>query len=54
VSWQGRRPTDPKIPITNRTVVRFWLLYAVVLFLAALAPLVVGPTSRARTGRALR
>jgi P-type Ca2+ transporter type 2C len=42
VSWQGQPPRDPKVPLTNRTAVRFWLLYAVVLFLAALAPLVVG------------
>jgi P-type Ca2+ transporter type 2C len=38
-----RPPRDPKVPITNRTAVLFWLLYAVVLFLAALTPLVVGP-----------
>ncbi len=38
-----RPPRDPKIPITNRTAVLFWLLYAVVLFLAALTPLVFGP-----------
>jgi Ca2+-transporting ATPase len=38
-----RRPRDPKVPITNRTAVLFWLLYAVVLFLAAVTPLVVGP-----------
>jgi Ca2+-transporting ATPase len=38
-----RPPRDPKLPITNRTAVLFWLLYAVVLFLAALTPLVVGP-----------
>ena len=33
-----RPPRDPKVPITNRTAVMFWLLYAVVLFLAALDP----------------
>ena len=38
-----RPPRDPKVPITNRTAVLFWLLYAVVLFLAALTPLVAGP-----------
>lgn len=38
-----RPPRDPKVPITNRTAVLFWLLYAVALFLAALTPLVVGP-----------
>ena len=35
-----RPPRDPKVPITNRTAVLFWLLYGVVLFLAALTPLV--------------
>ena len=38
-----RPPRDPKLPITNRTAVLFWVLYAVVLFLAALTPLVAGP-----------
>ncbi len=38
-----RPPRDPKLPITNRTAVAFWLLYAAVLFLAALVPLVWGP-----------
>jgi Ca2+-transporting ATPase len=38
-----RPPRDPKLPITNRTAVGFWLLYAAVLFLAALTPLVAGP-----------
>ena len=38
-----RPPRDPKVPITNRTAVLFWLLYAAVLFLAALTPLVAGP-----------
>jgi P-type Ca2+ transporter type 2C len=38
-----RPPRDPKLPITNRTAVLFWLLYAAVLFLAALTPLVAGP-----------
>ena len=37
-----RPPRDPKVPITNRTAVLFWLLYAAVLFLAALTPLVAG------------
>ena len=36
-------PRDPKIPITNRTAILFWILYGVVLFLAALVPLVAGP-----------
>ncbi|MEV4349525.1 cation-translocating P-type ATPase [Actinoplanes sp. NPDC049596] len=38
-----RPPRDPKMPISNRTAVSLWLLYAVVLFLAALVPLVFGP-----------
>ncbi len=38
-----RPPRDPKLPITNRTAVAFWLLYAAVLFVAALIPLVAGP-----------
>jgi P-type Ca2+ transporter type 2C len=39
----SRPPRDPKMPITNRTAVVLWLLYASVLFLAALTPLVAGP-----------
>jgi P-type Ca2+ transporter type 2C len=38
-----RPPRDPKIPITNRRAVLFWVLYALALFLAALIPLVAGP-----------
>jgi Ca2+-transporting ATPase len=38
-----RPPRDPMVPITNRAAVLFWMLYAVVLFLAALTPLVAGP-----------
>jgi P-type Ca2+ transporter type 2C len=38
-----RPPRDPKIPISNRTAIGFWLLYAVVLFVGALVPLVTGP-----------
>jgi Ca2+-transporting ATPase len=38
-----RPPRDPKVPITNRTAVICWVIYAVVLFLAALTPLVAGP-----------
>ncbi|MFI7600380.1 cation-translocating P-type ATPase [Actinoplanes sp. NPDC049681] len=38
-----RPPRDPRLPITNRTAVLTWLLYAAVLFLAALTPLVAGP-----------
>jgi Ca2+-transporting ATPase len=36
-------PRDPKVPITNRTAITFWLVYALVLFLAALTPLLFGP-----------
>jgi Ca2+-transporting ATPase len=39
----NRPPRDPKIPITNRTAVLFWILYGAVLFAAALIPLVAGP-----------
>jgi Ca2+-transporting ATPase len=38
-----RPPRDPKVPISNRTAIAFWLLYAVVLFVGALLPLVAGP-----------
>jgi P-type Ca2+ transporter type 2C len=38
-----RPPRNPKVPITNHTAVLFWVLYAAVLFLAALVPLVAGP-----------
>lgn len=38
----SRPPRDPKIPITNRKAIGFWILYGAVLFLAALTPLVVG------------
>jgi Ca2+-transporting ATPase len=38
-----RPPRDPKVPITNRTAVLTWIVYAAVLFLAALLPLVAGP-----------
>jgi Ca2+-transporting ATPase len=38
-----RPPRDPAVPITNPRAVLFWLLYAVVLFGAALIPLVAGP-----------
>ena len=34
----NRPPRDPKIPITNRTAILFWILYGAVLFLAALVP----------------
>jgi Ca2+-transporting ATPase len=38
-----RPPRDPRITITNRTAVLFWVFYAAVLFVAALIPLVAGP-----------
>ena len=38
-----RPPRDPAVPITNRGAVVMWVTYALVLFLAALAPLVLGP-----------
>jgi Ca2+-transporting ATPase len=38
-----RPPRDPKIPITNRSAIMFWVIYAAVLFLAAFTPLVAGP-----------
>jgi len=38
-----RPPRDPSVPITNRTAVMFWVLYAAVLFVAAFIPLVLGP-----------
>jgi Ca2+-transporting ATPase len=38
-----RPPRDPDVPITNRTAIMYWLLYAAVLFAAALVPLVAGP-----------
>ena len=39
----NRPPRDPKVPITNRTAILFWILYGAVLFVAALVPLVAGP-----------
>jgi P-type Ca2+ transporter type 2C len=38
-----RPPRDPSIPLTNQSAIVMWLLYALVLFLAAGAPLVAGP-----------
>jgi Ca2+-transporting ATPase len=38
-----RPPRDPSLPITNRTAVAMWMLYAAVLFVAALIPLIAGP-----------
>ena len=39
----SRPPRDPKVPITNRKAVTFWLIYGTVLFVAAFFPLVVWP-----------
>jgi Ca2+-transporting ATPase len=39
----SRRPRDPKLPIANRGAVRAWLLFASVLFIGAVGPLVLGP-----------
>jgi Ca2+-transporting ATPase len=38
-----RPPRDPAVPITNQAAVVMWIVYALVLFLAAMAPLVAGP-----------
>jgi P-type Ca2+ transporter type 2C len=38
-----RPPRDPNVPITNRGAVVMWIGYALVLFVAALIPLVAGP-----------
>jgi Ca2+-transporting ATPase len=38
-----RPPRDPKLPISNRTAVTFWILYGGVLAAAAFVPLVAGP-----------
>jgi Ca2+-transporting ATPase len=38
-----RPPRDPKVPISNRTSVSFWILYGAVLAAAAFVPLVAGP-----------
>jgi P-type Ca2+ transporter type 2C len=38
-----RPPRDPGVPISNRSSVTMWLVYATALFLGALAPLVLGP-----------
>jgi P-type Ca2+ transporter type 2C len=39
----ARPPRDPKLPISNRGAITSWVLYASVLFVAALLPLVIGP-----------
>jgi Ca2+-transporting ATPase len=38
-----RPPRDPAVMITNRGAVTMWVIYALVLFLAAFLPLVAGP-----------
>ena len=38
-----RPPRDPAVPITNRSAVVMWIVYAFVLFVAAFVPLVAGP-----------
>jgi Ca2+-transporting ATPase len=38
-----RPPRDSTVPITNRTAIMMWLVYAFVLFLGAFLPLVAGP-----------
>ncbi|MFI6676194.1 cation-translocating P-type ATPase [Kribbella sp. NPDC050470] len=44
-----RPPRDPGVPITNRNAVIRWVGYAIVLFLAAFAPLVAGPDEPSTT-----
>lgn len=44
-----RPPRDPKVPITNRNAVLTWIVYAAVLFLAALVPLLAGPDEPSST-----
>ena len=44
-----RPPRDPAVPITNRGAVILWIVYALVLFLAALIPLVAGPDEPSTT-----
>ena len=44
-----RPPRDPAITITNRSAVVMWVVYAFLLFLAAVTPLVVGPDEPSTT-----
>jgi len=44
-----RPPRDPKLPITNRAAVSWWIVYGAVLFLCALVPLVWGPDKPSTT-----
>ncbi len=39
----SRPPRDPKLTITNRAAVTWWVVYGGVLFLASFTPLVFGP-----------
>ena len=50
----NRPPRDPRVPITNRLAITLWLVYATALFVAALVPLVAGPTNSDPTRRAPR
>ncbi|HEU5308462.1 MAG TPA: cation-translocating P-type ATPase [Acidimicrobiia bacterium] len=38
-----RPPRDPKLPISNRTAVTYWVFYGAVLAAASFVPLVAGP-----------
>jgi Ca2+-transporting ATPase len=44
-----RPPRDPAVPITNRSAVVKWIIYAFVLFVAAGVPLVAGPDEPSTT-----
>ena len=39
----SRAPRDPNVPIANPAAITSWIIYAAVLFVAALVPLVIGP-----------
>ncbi len=49
-----RAPRDPKMPISNRTAVSYWVLYGAVLAAAAFVPLVAGPDDPSNQPRAPR
>jgi len=44
-----RPPRDPKLPITNRSAVMWWIVYGAVFFLSALVPLAFGPDQPSTT-----
>ncbi len=44
-----RPPRDPKLPITNRNAVMWWIVYGAVFFLSALVPLAFGPDQPSTT-----